>query len=208
MKHLARIVGILLVLTCGAGAATYYVGQGSGNGSGTANNPFTTFSAALSAAQPGDTVLVLPGVYTSAGAIHTVRNGVAGQRIVIRGLDPLNRPVIQVNGKVASIDHAYITLENLILDAGFAASDAVKISGGGDSAVLRGCEIRNGTKDGVDISDADNVLIENCSIHHFLAGTFTSHQDAHGIVATGEKNLTIRGCEIFYVSGDCFQTDP
>ena len=208
MKHLAMIMALWFALSTPGGTTTFYVGVGNSAGSGTASNPFTTFSAALAAAQPGDTVLVLPGVYTSAGAIRTVRSGLAGQRIVVRGADPANPPIIQINGKVASIDHAYITLESLILDAGFAASDAVKITSGGDFAVLRDCEVRNGTKDGVDISNADNVLIENCRIHHFLAGTFTSQQDAHGIVATGEHHLTIRGCSIFYVSGDCFQTDP
>ena len=77
MKHLAMIMALWFALSTPGGTTTFYVGVGNSAGSGTASNPFTTFSAALAAAQPGDTVLVLPGVYTSAGAIRTVRSGLA-----------------------------------------------------------------------------------------------------------------------------------
>jgi hypothetical protein len=51
------------------------------------------------------------------------------------------------------------------------------------------------------------VQIENCRIHHLLNSTFAEQHDAHGI--TGRpKNLTVRNCEIYYVSGDCLQFDP
>ncbi len=94
--------------------------------------------------------------------------------------------------------------ENYLVDAEFAPQDAVRIKA--DGVVLRNCEIRNGARDGIEIYASD-VLIENCRIHRFLNGSFAPHLEAHGI--TGQPTrLTIRNCEISYVSGDCVQFDP
>jgi hypothetical protein len=94
--------------------------------------------------------------------------------------------------------------ENYLIDAEFADKDAVRIKA--DGVTLRNCEIRNGARDGIEVYAAD-VVIENCKIHHFLNGSFAPHLDAHGI--TGQPTrLTIRNCEIGYVSGDCVQFDP
>lgn len=94
--------------------------------------------------------------------------------------------------------------ENYLVDGGWVARNLVKISA--DDVTLRHCEIRNGRNNGVTVY-ADNVLIENCRIHHLLAGTFHDQEDAHGI--TGRpRHLVIRNCEIYYVSGDAVQFDP
>lgn len=94
--------------------------------------------------------------------------------------------------------------QNVIVDHNWGKGDAVEIRG--DGAILRYCEIRNGLNDAVEVY-AKNVTIESCRIHHFLASTFKKQQDAHGI--TGRPNgLTIRNCEIYYVTGDCVQFDP
>ncbi|HEX7899854.1 MAG TPA: right-handed parallel beta-helix repeat-containing protein [Planctomycetota bacterium] len=94
--------------------------------------------------------------------------------------------------------------ENYLVDAEFAEVDAVRIKA--DGVTLRNCEIRNGARDGIEVYASD-VVIENCRIHHFLNGSFAPHLDAHGI--TGQPTrLTIRNCEIGYVSGDAVQFDP
>lgn len=94
--------------------------------------------------------------------------------------------------------------ENFLVDAEFGDHDAVRIKA--DHVVLRNCEIRNGSRDGIEVYASD-VLIENCFIHHFLNGRFEPHLDAHGI--TGQPTrLTIRNCDIAYVSGDAIQFDP
>jgi hypothetical protein len=94
--------------------------------------------------------------------------------------------------------------ENFLVDAEFGEHDAVRIKA--DHVVLRNCEIRNGQRDGIEVYGSD-VLIENCSIHHFLNGKFKPQLDGHGI--TGQPTrLTIRNCDIAYVSGDCIQFDP
>jgi hypothetical protein len=94
--------------------------------------------------------------------------------------------------------------ENYLVDLNFADADAVRIKA--DGAVLRHCELRNGRRDAIEIY-ADDVRIESCRIHHFLAGTFREQADAHGVTGRGNR-ITIRNCEIFCCSGDAWQMDP
>ena len=94
--------------------------------------------------------------------------------------------------------------EDYIVDSEWAGGNRVKITA--DNVTLRNCEIRNATGNGVGVF-GKNVTIENCKIHHLLHSTFDQQHDAHGI--TGRwYNVTIRNCEICYVSGDCVQFDP
>lgn len=94
--------------------------------------------------------------------------------------------------------------ENHLVDSGWAGGNRVKITA--DDVTLRNCEIRNATGNGVGVF-GKNVTIENCKIHHLLNSTFAQQHDAHGI--TGRwSGVTIRNCEIYYVSGDCVQFDP
>jgi hypothetical protein len=94
--------------------------------------------------------------------------------------------------------------EDVLVDAGWADADAVRVRA--DGVTLRHCEIRNGLRDGVEVYAAD-VLIEGCRIHHFLAGTLKEQKDAHGVTGRPTR-LTVRDCEIGFVSGDCLQFDP
>jgi hypothetical protein len=94
--------------------------------------------------------------------------------------------------------------ENYLVDGKWGTGNRVKITA--DNVTLRNCEIFNCAGNGVGVF-AKNAVIENCKIHHCLKGTFKVQDDAHGI--TGQwGNLTIRNCEIYYVSGDAVQFDP
>jgi hypothetical protein len=113
-----------------------------------------------------------------------------------RGAAPTRGP-IEIRTKGA-------TLENVVVDAEFAERDAVRVLA--DGVTIRHCEIRNGRRDGVEVY-AKDVTIDSCRIHHLLNGTFKDQADAHGITGAPTR-LTIRNCEIFYVSGDSVQFDP
>ena len=202
---LSMILLLTTVLVYCTQASEYFVEKTAVNGNGSAASPFNSITAALDIAQPGDVIRVLPGDYNE--AIRPNRSGIAGLPITIRADNLNDRPRITQSGTVLTIDQDYITIDGLIIDGNFGNSDLVKITNA-DHTILSNCEIRNGTKDGVDLANSNDVLIENCQIHHLLGGSFSSQVDAHGIVAASEQNLTIRGCEIFYASGDCFQTDP
>jgi hypothetical protein len=94
--------------------------------------------------------------------------------------------------------------ENFLVDGEWMGSTLVKITA--DNVTLRRCEIRNGRHNAVTVY-AKNVIIEDCKIHHVLAGTYAQQHDAHGI--TGRPtNLTIRNCDIGMTSGDSIQFDP
>ncbi len=94
--------------------------------------------------------------------------------------------------------------ENYLIDAQGRGGNIVKITA--DGVTLRNCEIYNGSGNGVGVFGT-RVLIENCRIHHLLAGTFEEQHDAHGI--TGRwGDVTIRNCDISMTSGDCIQFDP
>ncbi len=96
------------------------------------------------------------------------------------------------------------TYENYLVDSQWAGGNRVKITA--DNVILRHCEIRNATGNGVGVFAGD-VQIESCRIHHLLNSTFDQQHDAHGITGRPQR-LVVRNCEIFYVSGDCLQFDP
>jgi hypothetical protein len=207
MKHLILFI-IFCLLHTALYSNNYYIDDVSSNGPGTFSNPFNNFGDALNAAQPGDTVFVMPGIYNLSSAILTQKDGTASQRITIKAYDSSDRSIVTNSGKVLGVNDAYHTFDGLIIDGQFGTKDVLQINSGGDYTILRNCEIKNSVKDGIDLYKADNVLFEDLEIHHMLAGSYNNQEDAHGIVATQQKNLTIRGCNIYYVSGDCFQTDP
>ena len=96
--------------------------------------------------------------------------------------------------------------ENILVDGEWSSEDLVRITA--DNVVLRNCTIRNGRRDALEIYGR-NVRVENCHIHHVIAGTYqAAHNfDAHGI--TGRPlNLTVYNTEISHVSGDALQFDP
>ncbi|MHC4996890.1 MAG: right-handed parallel beta-helix repeat-containing protein [Planctomycetota bacterium] len=94
--------------------------------------------------------------------------------------------------------------ENFLVDSDWQGGNRVKIMA--DNVTLRHCEIRNATGNGVGVF-GKNVVIENTRIHHLLNGSYDDQRDAHGV--TGRwLNVTIRNCEIYYVTGDCMQFDP
>jgi hypothetical protein len=96
--------------------------------------------------------------------------------------------------------------ENLFVDGEWIDEDLVRIKA--DNVVLRNCTLRYGRRDALEIYGR-NVRVENCHIHHVLAGTYRvePNLDAHGITGC-PLNLTIRNTEISHVSGDAIQFDP
>jgi hypothetical protein len=184
-----------------AHAKDWFVAPG-GAGTGTQGSPFGSIQDALLVSEPGDTVIVRPGTYSE--SIKTVRSGSAGSPIVIRGNGQRGAVVVTKPGTVLQIAHSFVTIENVAIDASYAARTALKVSAGVQSAVLRQVEVRRSGRDCVDIGAAMDVLIEDSLIHHCLnaAGGRT---DAHGVVAGAVRGLTLRGTEIHSFSGDAIQ---
>jgi hypothetical protein len=115
--------------------------------------------------------------------------------------------LVTMPGRVLTVSHAYFTVEGLVLDGQYGASDLVRIESAGSGFTLRKSEVRRTSRDAIDIGSPQDVLIEDSLVHHSLnaAGGRT---DAHGIVAGGVRRLTIRNTEVHTFSGDAVQVDP
>ena len=197
---------ILIGIISPASAAVYFVDGSGGNDSnaGTSTDePWSSLSNVNNRTfAPGDSILLKRGerweeklnLNTSGTENHPITIGVYGS-----GDLPVLRSI--------AVYGDFIVVEDLIVDGNKENMDAVRITGG-RNCVLRRLTVRNGTRDGIDANEADNLLIDSCHIHHFLAGSFTNQVDAHGIVVTRTQGVTIRNTEIHHVSGDSFQTDP
>lgn len=201
------MIPAILVMSLAAGesamAATWYVAPG-GSGSGSSGSPMGRIQDALSAAQPGDTVMVRAGTYT--GAVKTVRHGRADAPILVRADSP-GSAILTAVGEVLQVDHASIVFEGLVFDGQYGAADTLDINGGANALVLRGVEVRQSGRDCIDMTSPSNVLIEDSLIHHCL-NTNGPGNDSHGVTAGAIHDLTIRRTEIHTFSGDAVQVDP
>lgn len=102
----------------------YYVSpQGNDNNPGTSDLPFKTIQKALDVALPGETINLAPGIYLQ--DFVTKRGGKEGSPITITG--PREAIVRGAGrGRVAEINHSYITLSGFTIDGKFASSNSEK----------------------------------------------------------------------------------
>jgi hypothetical protein len=185
-------------------AADRYVAPG-GTGTGTAAAPFGRIQDGLNAAQAGDTVIVAPGTYNE--RLTSVRSGTQQLPIVVRARDGRGSVLVTSSGRVATVSHAHVTLEGLVLDGQFGQDDILRVSSGVSGFTLRNAEVRRSTRDGIDMGAVEDTLIEGSLVHQTLNAT-GGRADAHGIVAGAARRLTIRNTEVHTFSGDAFQIDP
>ena len=197
------LLGLALLVTP-ATAAERHVAPG-GTGTGTAADPFGRVQDAIAAAQPGDVVIVAPGTYSE--RLSTMRSGSAGVPITVRARDGRGSVIVTSSGRVLTVAHAWVVVETLVFDGQYGQDDIVRISSGGTGFTLRNSEVRRTTRDAIDMSAVDDVLIEGSLIHHALNAA-NGRTDAHGVVAGSARRLTIRNTEIHTFSGDAFQIDP
>ena len=179
---MSTVLSVVLFLgTCvvPCSATEWHVAPG-GAGAGTLAAPFARIQDAVNVAQPGDHVIISPGTY--AETVSTVRAGTAQAPITLRARDARGSAIVTAAGRVLTVNHAYVSVQALVLDGQFGVDDVVRVAGGATGLALRNVEVRSTSRDGIDIGATQDVLIEGSLIHHTLnaAGGRT---DAHGIVA-------------------------
>jgi hypothetical protein len=187
-----------------AEATEWFVAPG-GTGTGTVSAPFGRIQSALNAAQPGDIVTVGAGSY--AERLQSVRNGTSASPIRIRAEGSRGSVVVSMSGRVLTLAHTYVIVEGLVFDGQYGTDDTVRIGSAASFATLRNVEVRRSTKDLVDLTAPQGVLIEDSLIHHALNAA-NGRTDAHGVVAGSVQDLVIRNTEIHTFSGDAIQVDP
>lgn len=186
--------------------ATYYVDSVNGSDANSGISESEAWSSLNRVTStnlaPGDQVLLSRGSVWS-DALLLEEPGTESQPITFRSYGDGDAPVFSR----LTVDAGYYQFDGLVVDHNKSTGDAVRIRNAHD-VVLRNMVVRNGTGDGIDVTNADGLLIDGLLIHHFLAGSFDTQADAHGIVASATRGITIRNTEIHHVSGDSFQADP
>ncbi len=156
-------------------------------------------NAKLKNLHPGDTLLVRAGTYHE--SLTLPRDGLPDKRIVLRAFAN-EKPLIANSETLLTWNKSWWLIQGLVFDQQGARQDAIKLSG--NNNILRGCELRNGQKDGIDgRGHSQNNLIEDCLIHDFVNG---AGADAHGIaINPGLSGWKILKNRIYNCGGDCIQ---
>ena len=166
---------------------------------------YRTIGAALTAAKPGDRIMVRPGVYRESlvlvKPVEIAGDGSRDEILLVSG-DEACLLIRTDNARVRGLtlrrgpgDSTYSTIEiergsGLVVEECDISSDSrscIAIHGSGSFAVIRRCDIHDGEESGVYVHDNARGMIEDCDIWgNTLAG----------VVTESGGNPTVRGCRI------------
>ena len=145
------------------GGKSYYVAPtGSDSAAGTMAAPFLTMKQASKVARGGDLVYLRDGVYSHAESFTPT--GAAGNPVVFMAM-PGEHPILDGAG------------------LGFGKSDSILQLYEPSHAVIAGLELRNSDGRGLQLIDADDVVIRDCVIHDVAYKALGLN--GHGVVAEG-----------------------
>jgi hypothetical protein len=174
-------------------------------GSGTEALPFGSIQQALDVAQPGDCISILPGIYRE--SLSTQHHGSEQSPIVIQAKEGRGTVTVTMSGRVLSVDHAHHHFSQLIFSGQYGESDLIKVQTAADGWMLHDSEVKESSRDCIDIVSPSNIIIRESTIHHCLNAT-GGRTDAHGIVGASVRGFLIKKTKIHSFSGDAFQIDP
>lgn len=196
-------------------ASTYYIDPlGSDLADGSELFPLATIGAAFERVAAGDTILVRDGLYVE--SLVTEIDGLAGAPITLRAQNPGLAVIQSAAQQALDVVNPYWNVEGLVFDGAWNNWDVVRVRTTADYLAFRGNEVRNGSRDGIDLGLNDvaigpeydflyGVTIQDSTFHHLLYSEGGVRQDAHGIVAGAVRDMTVRNTNIGYVSGDALQ---
>lgn len=153
------LLAVLLTLTSGAGAATYYVDDsGSNSNPGTLASPFRTITYGLTFIDgPNDVLYVRGGTYNERVLIWD-KHGTAGNEIWI----------LNYNSEPAIID-----------GTGIGDHNAVAINES-SYVIFMGFEVKNSPKSGILVWDAHHINVEWCEVHGSIKAGIHAGTDVVG----------------------------
>lgn len=132
---------------------TFYVSTtGSDSNCGGQTAPFKTIQKAANVARAGNTVLILPGTY-STPQVNLNFSGSPGFPIIFKASNPTNRPILDGTGTCGTIDSVW--------NNGFRGDNIQYIT-------FDGLEIKNYCVNGIKFTGGltQNITVNNCNIHH------------------------------------------
>ena len=191
---------------------THYVAPwGDDDNPGTRDRPWRSPGLATRRMKPGDTLVLLEGKYVLSeydADILTPPSGRPGAWTVIRGEG--KRPMLAGrNNLLTAIDlsgRSYVRIENLEItsDGGAQFRDGIEALGGPVShIVLKDLYIHHLDEMGINIADAEDLKVINCSITHCGFGSIGGPKGEHG----GWRNVLIQDCYLAY-AGHYYQGGP
>lgn len=205
-----RLVSILLFLSCAlAQAATFYASTNTSGGNGLSTNTPWPLLTALASTSAGDTILVMPGVYSNADwepnhINQTIKSQVRWGAKLYNG-NPFAGLAFARDG---------ITLDGF--EIAYASNNAVAI-GTLTNITVRNCWIHNNGfvekvagnpstyGNGVQSSTSYGILVENCLIE-FNGSMTDSGGHGHGVYLSG-TNCIVRNNVLRWNGGGGIQFD-
>ncbi len=192
---------------------THYVAPwGDDNNPGTRDRPWKSPGLATRRMKPGDTLVLLEGKYVLSeydADILTPPSGSPKAWTVIRGEGDKKPVLAGKNNLLTAIDlsgKSYVRIENLEItsDDGAQFRDGIEALGGPVShVVLKDLYIHHVDEMGINIADADDLRVINCSITHCGFGSIGGPKGEHG----GWRNVLIQDCYLAY-AGHYYQGGP
>ncbi len=191
----------------------YYVSPtGNNSNPGTRDKPWATPGYACRQLKPGDTLIILGGKYHLSqypDDILMPPSGTENAWVTIKGEEG-NRPVLAGSENLlTAIDisgKSYIRIENLEItsDNGAQFRDGIEALGGPvNHIILKNLYIHHIDEMGINIGDANDLQIINCSITYCGFGSIGGPAGKHG----GWRNVVIRHCYLAY-AGHYYQGGP
>ncbi|MBI4777755.1 right-handed parallel beta-helix repeat-containing protein, partial [Candidatus Desantisbacteria bacterium] len=213
------MIGILLLIPIVCTATNYYVDNSVVvDGDGSIDHPWKNIQTGINSLEAGDTLNIRGDIFGDGRTYSIItsldfsvcQSGSMTATITVQAY-PGERVMVKNNGSgflmdMKLWDGRYWIFKNILFDQNGVSNDCIRIGSNENgrkpaNIIFSFCTIRNGQADGIDISWADNILVENCKIYNF----FRYGGDCHGIVLMDGKNNVFCNNEIYDCTGDCIQ---
>jgi parallel beta-helix repeat protein len=199
-KTLALCCCLAAVFSGAAGAKTIYVNNGlaaaADSNPGTAStSPMKTISAGVKVAQPGDTVVVMPGTYTEA----TTATDISTVGIQIRGKGTAAAPIViqaQTPGTV-TIDQKMNAVGFVVLNASYVTINGFNIQNcyGGGIRMFEGAPSNNMVVENMTVTHCDGVAGDNVGGIYIggCSNCTITNNTISGVTIAGQYNMNAAG---------------
>ncbi|MEA3404102.1 MAG: hypothetical protein U9R79_22925 [Armatimonadota bacterium] len=180
---LLMIPGLLLCISSGTGAATYYASPGGGGNGASEQSPFQVADF-WEVAQPGDTLLLVDGTYTGERSMINTPEGTAGSAdapITVRALND-GGALIDGEGRLYPVQLykcRHVHVEGI--NACRSKATVVSVSRSSHCAVRRICgwDAHDGNTNIFGVHYSDHTLVEDCAGWGIARKTYSCSQDGN-----------------------------
>ncbi len=208
-----KLIGILCLMPMVCAAANYYADNTVAvDGDGSISHPWKNIQTGINNLEAGDTLNIRGDAFGD-GRIYSItspldfsncQSGSSSKTITVQAY-PGEKVMVRNDGSgflmnMKLWDGKYWIFKDILFDQNSVAEDCICIGSAENgrkpaNITFSSCIIRNGQADGIDISWADDIRLEDCNIYSFLSG----------IVLMNGKDNAFRNNEIYDCTVDCIQ---